>query len=174
MAAKFRNLATGDVFFEAPAPTDKSQPDSPSSTTPTTLASIPRNQLFHYEFGVSFFRLSCFGISLKLQSGEQELSHVRLVENYFFRNERIKSFQFTYGRLAPNTVTTWDLVYDMPPHFASLGARAQRQTQTARLRSPLAEARVRESPDDRIFADTFLFNNETLLQHNKVVISFVV
>ena len=121
MAAKFRNLTTGEVFFEAPAPTDKSQPDSPSSLTQTTLASIPRNQLFHYEFGVSFFRLECFGISLKLQSGDQPFAEVRLIENYFYGKEKLKSFQFAYGRLAPNTVTTWDLVYDMPPGFHDLG-----------------------------------------------------
>ena len=47
--------------------------------------------------------------------GPQEVSKFRMIERHYFRNELVKSYDFTFGFCFPNSTNSWDAVYSMPP-----------------------------------------------------------
>ena len=65
--------------------------------------------------------------------GSQELEEFRMIERHYFRDQLVKSFDFTFGCVwaatahgvadmsagvrfvIPNSTNTWDAVYSLPP-----------------------------------------------------------
>lgn len=67
-----------------------------------------------YEFPISFFDSKYISTYLKIKVGDQEVRNLVLVENHYYKNERIANFMFKFPFAAPNSINTWEYVYDVP------------------------------------------------------------
>lgn len=55
-------------------------------------------------------------------NGPEPLEGFRMIERHYFRDVLIKSFDFDFGFVIPNTTNTWESVYTMPTLPEELGA----------------------------------------------------
>ena len=58
-----------------------------------------------------FLLLQC---SLEFSNGDREVHKFRMIERHYFRNQLVKSFDFKFGFVPPNTRNSWDVIYDVP------------------------------------------------------------
>lgn len=63
----------------------------------------------------------CAG-SLVFSNGPEPLEGFRMIERHYFRDVLIKSFDFDFGFVIPNTTNTWESVYTLPTLPESLSA----------------------------------------------------
>jgi len=73
-----------------------------------------------YNFSEDVLRLPTIQTSLVFSVGPQELEEFRMIERHYFRDQLIKSYDFTFGFVIPNSTNTWDAVYSLPPMDDSL------------------------------------------------------
>jgi hypothetical protein len=52
--------------------------------------------------------------SLEFSNGDLEVEKFRMIERHYFRDRLVKSFDFKFGFVPPNTRNTWDVIYDVP------------------------------------------------------------
>lgn len=67
-----------------------------------------------YDFGAAFLNLGVIGTTLEFSVGPNEVEDFRMIERHYFRDELIKSYDFTFGFCIPNSVNTWEAIYEMP------------------------------------------------------------
>lgn len=67
-----------------------------------------------YNFPASFFESKYVSTFLKFKVGDLEVKDLVLVENHYYQNQKIASYQFDFPYCAPNSINTWEYVYDMP------------------------------------------------------------
>ena len=67
-----------------------------------------------YDFPESFFDAKYISTFLKIKVGDHEVRDLVLIENHFYKDKRIASYKFTLPFCAPNSVNTWEYVYDIP------------------------------------------------------------
>lgn len=72
-----------------------------------------------------------------------------MIERHYFHDELIKSYDFKFGFVIPNSTNTWDSVYDIPPLPQSLTE--------AIIQNPYA-----------CKSDTFYYVGEEMVMHHKV------
>ena len=51
---------------------------------------------------------------LEFSNGEREVEKFRMIERHYFRDRLVKSFDFKFGFVPPNTRNSWDVIYDVP------------------------------------------------------------
>jgi len=68
-----------------------------------------------YDFSEDVLKLPTIQTSLVFSVGGQELEEFRMIERHYFRDQLIKSYDFTFGFVIPNSTNTWDAVYALPP-----------------------------------------------------------
>merc|ERR1712216_481030 len=101
---------TGQVLFEV-----AKEPDVP----PVDYSNIPPEmedqvRCISYDFGADFLSLPAIQTLLQFKVGDQPLHSFRMIERHYFRDFLIKSFDFTFGFVIPNSVNTWEAIYDVP------------------------------------------------------------
>eukprot|EP00611_Tribonema_gayanum_P021083 TRINITY_DN3982_c0_g1_i2.p1 TRINITY_DN3982_c0_g1~~TRINITY_DN3982_c0_g1_i2.p1 ORF type:complete len:262 (+),score=59.63 TRINITY_DN3982_c0_g1_i2:245-1030(+) len=81
------------------------------------LADIDENlyRSIKYEFSEDVLRLPSIQTTLVFCVGEREVPGFRMVERHYFRDQLVKSFDFTFGFCIPSSTNTWDAVYSVPP-----------------------------------------------------------
>ena len=101
-----------------------------------------------YYFSEDILRLPNIETSLTFSVGRREISRFRMIEHFYFGNERIQTFDFTFGYCMPYSTNTWETVYDMP--F-------------------LSERFLEDMIDNpyKTTSDSFYFVNNELVIHNK-------
>mmetsp|Transcript_56274 Transcript_56274/g.126969 ORF Transcript_56274/g.126969 Transcript_56274/m.126969 type:complete len:183 (+) Transcript_56274:121-669(+) len=67
-----------------------------------------------YHFGPQFLDFSTIGTSLEFSVGDQPLHNFRMIERHYFRDQLIRSYDFTLPFVIPNTTNTWEVIYSMP------------------------------------------------------------
>jgi GMP-PDE, delta subunit. len=72
-----------------------------------------------------------------------------LIERHYFRDKLIKSYDFNFGFVIPNSTNTWDTVYETPS--------LSRQMINDIVKNPF-----------QMKSDTFYFVDDKLIIHNKV------
>lgn len=107
---RVKDQETSDVLFEV-----AKDPDSP----PLDLASIPPEyedqvRMISYDFGAGFLSLPSIATELEFSVGDMPLHSFRMIERHYFRDFLIKSFDFTFGFVIPNSTNTWEAIYDVP------------------------------------------------------------
>jgi len=107
---RVRDHETQQILFEV-----KKDPNQP----PMDYASIPPEyedqvRCISYDFGADFLSLPTIGTELCFSIGPQPLQSFRMIERHYFRDFLIKSFDFTFGFVIPNSVNTWEAIYDVP------------------------------------------------------------
>ena len=51
---------------------------------------------------------------LEFSNGDREVEKFRMIERHYFRDQLVKSFDFKFGFVPPNTRNSWDVIYDVP------------------------------------------------------------
>jgi hypothetical protein len=86
--------------------------------------------------------------SLEFSVGPKEVHGFRMIERHYFRNELVKSYDFTFGFCIPSSTNTWDAIYSVPS-----------------LEEDLIKEMV-ENPYATV-SDSFYFVGDELIMHNK-------
>ena len=139
-----RNMETNKVVFEVERERD-AQPQIPVNLTPEMEAA---SRSIRYNFPPSFLRHKTVGAKLVFAVGPQPVPNFRMIERHYFRNQLIKSFDFSFGFCIPNSTNSWEAIYDMP--------KLTPEWETAIIQNPF-ETR----------SDSFYFVNNQLVMHTK-------
>jgi protein unc-119 len=107
-----------------------------------------------YTFSEDVLRLPQIQTSLFFSVGPKEITGFRMIERHYFRNQLVKSFDFTFGFCIPSSTNNWDTVYDLPP---------------------LSESLINEMINNpfETKSDSFYFVNDELIMHNKASYQYV-
>lgn len=101
-----------------------------------------------YDFSVDVLRKPTLSTTLVFSNGQEPLENFRMVERHYFKGKLIKSYEFKFGFVIPNSTNTWESVYTMPTLPEELIADI--------LASPY-----------EVKSDSFYFAGDTLIMHNK-------
>lgn len=85
--------------------------------------------------------------------GPREAKKFRMIERHYFRDQLVKSFDFSFGFCIPSSTNTWDVVYAMPP-----------------LSDELIADMINHPWDTK--SDTFYFVEDRIIMHNKASYSY--
>ncbi|TMW67071.1 hypothetical protein Poli38472_012187 [Pythium oligandrum] len=107
-----------------------------------------------YEFSEDVLRLPSIATKLEFSVGPKEVRELRMIERHYFRDEIVKSFDFTFGFCIPNSVNTWEAIYALPP-----------------LEDELINEMV-ATPYATI-SDSFYFVGDELIMHNKAEYKYI-
>ena len=99
-------------------------------------------------------RLPAIATQLVFSVGQTEVNEFRMIERHYFRNQLIKSYDFTFGFCIPGSTNTWDAVYAVPPLDEDLVAQM------------IANPHETQS-------DSFYFVGDKLIMHNKASYQYV-
>jgi len=101
-----------------------------------------------YNFSEDVLRLPLIQTSLVFSVGKEQLNSFRMIERHYFRDQLVKSFDFSFGFCIPGSTNTWDTVYSLPP-----------------MNNSLIEDMISNPYETR--SDSFYFVNNKLVMHNK-------
>jgi hypothetical protein len=107
-----------------------------------------------YEFSEEVLRLPTIQTSLVFGVGPRELEEFRMIERHYFRDQLVKSYDFTFGFVIPNSTNTWDAVYSLPPMDDDLISDM--------VASPYETS-----------SDSFYFVGDELVMHNKAEYKYI-
>ena len=105
---KIRDMQSGLVLVELE---DDSEPTEEQIKA---LEEDPSLRTIKYQFGPDFLQLRTVGTTLEFSVGEQAVQNLLMLERHYFKGKLIKSFEFKFGFCIPNTVNSWEAIYDMP------------------------------------------------------------
>lgn len=108
----------------------------------------------NYEFSEDVLKLPKIMTSLVFGVGPQEVRDFRMIERHYFRDQLIKSYDFTFGFCIPGSTNTWEAVYAMPP-----------------MEPDLVDSII-ANPWDTC-SDSFYFVGDKLIMHNKAYYKYV-
>ncbi|TYZ62910.1 hypothetical protein PybrP1_000339 [[Pythium] brassicae (nom. inval.)] len=128
-------------------------------------AAVPKVDLAHargeaayrtirYEFSEDVLRLPAIKTELEFAVGPKEVHGLRMIERHYFRDEIVKSYDFTFGFCIPSSVNTWEAIYSMPPLDDDLI--------TDMVANPYATV-----------SDSFYFVGDELIMHNKAEYKYI-
>lgn len=106
-----------------------------------------------YNFSADVLRTPTISTILAFSVGDNEVEDFRMIERHYFRDQLIKSYDFTFGFCIPNSTNTWEAVYAVPL-----------------LEDSLVEEMIANPFDTR--SDSFYFVNDKLIMHNKAEYSY--
>jgi len=144
-----RDHETGDVLFQVAK--DPNQPYIEPSSIPPEFEDQVR--CISYDFGANFLSLPAVSTQLTFSTGPEPLHSFRMIERHYFRDFLIRSFDFTFGFVIPNSTNTWEAIYDVPE-----------------LPIELVEDMINnpwETHSDSFYFVTNEFGEETMVMHNK-------
>ena len=74
------------------------------------------NEMRHkaYNFPKDFFKFKYLSTYLKFKVGDSPVQDMTIVENHFYKDIKIASFEFNFPFCAPNSRNTWEYTYDLP------------------------------------------------------------
>ena len=101
-----------------------------------------------YDFSVDVLRKETVSTTLVFSNGPEPLEDFRMIERHYFRDVLIKSFDFDFGFVIPNTTNTWESVYTLPT-----------------LPESLIEEIIQHPYE--VKSDSFYFSKNKLILHNK-------
>mmetsp|Transcript_75973 Transcript_75973/g.164411 ORF Transcript_75973/g.164411 Transcript_75973/m.164411 type:complete len:262 (+) Transcript_75973:46-831(+) len=101
-----------------------------------------------YNFSEDVLKLPFIQTTLVFAVGDREVRDFRMIERHYFRDQLVKSFDFSFGFCIPGSVNTWESVYSLPP---------------------LPDSLVSDMIDNpyETQSDSFYFVNGKLIMHNK-------
>ncbi len=95
-----------------------------------------------------------FLTSLTFKVGSEPLSNFRMIERHYYKENLVKSFDFTFGFCIPGSTNTWEAVYDVPT-----------------LDKDLIDEMVCNPFETR--SDSFYFVGNELVMHNKASYCYI-
>lgn len=107
-----------------------------------------------YNFGPSFLDLENIGTCLEFKIGPEPLANFRMIERHYFKDELVKSFEFSFPFCMPNSINTFEALYDVPV--------LSEERKADMIRSPFESK-----------SDSFYFVGDELIMHNKAYYAYV-
>jgi hypothetical protein len=101
-----------------------------------------------YNFSADVLRTPTISTILAFSVGDNEVEDFRMIERHYFRDQLIKSYDFTFGFCIPNSTNTWEAVYAVPL-----------------LEDSIVEDMIANPFETK--SDSFYFVNDKLIMHNK-------
>lgn len=86
---------------------------------------------------------------MKFKVGDSSVSNLTIIENHFYKNHKIASFEFTFPFCSPNSKNTWEYTYELP------------EIKKEFVNDILENGEITKS-------DTFFFVENEMIMHNKV------
>ena len=78
---------------------------------------------------------------------------MQMVERHYFKGEVIRSYEFTFGFVIPNSTNTWEFTYDLP------------------ALTPEREEEIINNPWG-VKSDSYFFADGKLIIHNRAIYSY--
>ncbi|KAJ4460143.1 hypothetical protein PAPYR_3883 [Paratrimastix pyriformis] len=142
---KIRDMDTKRVYFEVA--------QDPKIAQVGIARCDPTGRLIQYTFPREFLHSKNIGTALKFSVGPQPLENFRMIERHYFRNQLIRSYDFTFGFVIPSSTNSWEVIYDVPP-----------------LPADLVQQMVAHPHETR--SDSFYFVGDTLVMHCKATYAY--
>ncbi|XP_072163666.1 protein unc-119 homolog B-like isoform X2 [Diadema setosum] len=101
-----------------------------------------------YQFTPQFLKLKTIGATVEFVVGDKPISNFRMIERHYFRDRLLKSFDFNFGFIIPESKNTCEHIYEFPQ---------------------LTTDEVHEMVDNpfETKSDSFYFVDNRLIMHNK-------
>jgi len=124
--------------------------DNAASVATASLANLSEDSYrkIKYNFSEDVLRTPTISTTLTFSVGDYEVEDFRMIERHYFRDQLVKSYDFTFGFCIPCSTNTWEAVYAVPL-----------------LDEALIEEMVEHPYETR--SDSFYFVNGELVMHNK-------
>ena len=129
-----------------------------------------------YRFPAEFLKFRTISTTLTFRVGNNEVKNFRMIERHYFRNKLIRSYDFNFHFVMPNSTNTWEAVYDLPELSEAEGTviRCDHVSCSLCMRaqsfffwlSLLAEQDMIANPYEAT-SDSFYFVEDKLVMHNK-------
>jgi hypothetical protein len=74
----------------------------------------PTTRVIKYHLGPDFLRLRTVGLTLNFRNGEKPIKNMQMVERHYFRGKVIRSYDFKFGFVIPDSLNSWEFIYDLP------------------------------------------------------------
>ena len=117
----------------------------------------PSIRTVKYTFPKRMLKCNQIRTALTFSIGNESASDFRLIERHYFRNTLLKSYDFTFGFVIPNSTNGWDAIYNrLDPE----------------LLTPELEKEMIGNPFETT-SDSFYFVGVTLVMHNKAVYQYI-
>lgn len=150
-----KNPETGKVFYDA-AFEEHSNEElliDDDQFPPETLSVFDEMRYIHYEFPLNFLQSKVLSCALSFKVGNLPVKNLTLIENHYFKDQKIASYEFKLPFCPPNTRNNAEYIYEVPA---------------------LAENVVTEIREKGLntYSDTFFFVDGELIMHNKAEYSF--
>jgi hypothetical protein len=71
-------------------------------------------RVIKYHLGPEFLELKNIGTALTFSVGPKPVKNLLMVERHYFKGKLIKSFEFKFDFCIPNSVNTWETIYNIP------------------------------------------------------------
>ena len=113
----------------------------------------PTTRVIKYHLGPDFLKLSTVGLTLNFGIGSQEVKNMQMVERHYFRGKVIRSYDFKFGFVIPNSTNSWEFIYDLPQL------------------TPEEEQEIIEAPWE-VKSDSFFFADDKLMIHNRAIYNY--
>ncbi|DAZ92568.1 TPA: hypothetical protein N0F65_012798 [Lagenidium giganteum] len=132
--------------------------DRPGKAVPKVDLSQARGEgayrTIRYEFSEDVLRLPSISTELEFSVGPKEVRDLRMIERHYFRDEIVKSFDFTFGFCIPSSVNNWEAIYALPPLDDDL------------INDMIAHPYA-------TISDSFYFVGDELIMHNKAEYKYI-
>ena len=74
----------------------------------------PSTRVIKYHLGPDFLRLQTVGLTLRFSNGSKPINEMLMIERHYFRGQVIRSYEFKFGFVIPNSQNSWEFIYDLP------------------------------------------------------------
>eukprot|EP00512_Aurantiochytrium_limacinum_P003487 CAMPEP_0171497892 /NCGR_PEP_ID=MMETSP0958-20121227/7530_1 /TAXON_ID=87120 /ORGANISM="Aurantiochytrium limacinum, Strain ATCCMYA-1381" /LENGTH=247 /DNA_ID=CAMNT_0012032197 /DNA_START=192 /DNA_END=935 /DNA_ORIENTATION=+ len=120
------------------------------AVTASALANLSEDSYrkIRYNFSEDVLRTPTISTTLTFAVGDHEVEDFRMIERHYFRDQLVKSYDFTFGFCIPCSTNTWEAVYAVPL-----------------IDEKLIDDMVANPFETR--SDSFYFVNGELIMHNK-------
>ena len=88
------------------------------------------------------------GLTLNFSNGPKPLKNMLMIERHYFRGEVIRSYEFKFDFVIPESKNTWEFIYDLP----ELSAEKEKEIISAPW---------------EVKSDSFFFAEDQLVIHNR-------
>ncbi|KAI8897750.1 Unc119b [Globomyces pollinis-pini] len=143
---KIKNLDNNQILFEVKRP-DGAIRWEDHDTKETEGRAI------EYTFPKSFLDSKQIQTKLSFAVGPKEIKNLRMIERHYFDDKLLRSYDFQFGFCIPNTINTWESLYELP----ELNDSTKRE--------------MMQRPKSTV-SDSFYFIDNKLVLHNKAFYSY--
>ena len=113
----------------------------------------PEERAIKYHLGPDFLLLKTVGLTLNFGIGDKEVKKMEMVERHYFRGKVIRSYDFKFGFVIPNSNNSWEFIYDLPELTLE------------------EQAEIVSAPWE-VKSDSFFFADDKLIIHNRAAYNY--